>query len=424
MSLANFIATRRNGQSQGNHQAATAGWRVAFGNVRQVAEASLRHDEQFVVLDGPWASCSAKHFIVAGVVSLTNRAELISQIYSERCGAASAAAAEELNSATDLGLVALLWSKHGQHTPQLLRGAYAFSIWDRHEQVLWLVRDRVGVETLYYARGGVVRYAASRAAAVARTISDEIDEVALRDYLSCAFVPGERTMWRGLAELPPGTMMSLPNGTATVYWQVEERTEKEKAPLEFYSSRLRTTLAQSVSHCLPSREPVGVYLSGGLDSSCVTALAARLHDEPVHSYSIHFGKVCPNELEFSELVAQHCRSRHHVFEITADEMWDLLPETMAQLDDPIGDPLTVPNLISTLEQQTSAAETMKQAARVGSIERLRQCCLPFRGVFLPTQPVAIDTRLKAVKAMKCPQVKSCKRLLTIVIRNRISLVIN
>ena len=102
---------------------------------------------------------------------------------------------------------------------------------------------------------------------------------------------------------------------------------------------------KSYRNILPIDEPVGVYLSGGLDSSCITALAAKFHNHPVHTYSIHFGKNFPNELEFSGLVAQHCQTQHHILEITPNEMWSKLPQVMSYLDDPIGDPLTVPNYL-------------------------------------------------------------------------------
>ncbi|MEH1827078.1 MAG: asparagine synthase C-terminal domain-containing protein [Nostoc sp.] len=109
---------------------------------------------------------------------------------------------------------------------------------------------------------------------------------------------------------------------------------------------MRELLDQVVQEYLPSaNEPVGVFLSGGLDSSCITALVAKFHKAPVHTFSIHFGAECPNELEFSNLVASHCQTQHHILEITFKDMWERLPETMAYLDDPIGDPLTVPNLL-------------------------------------------------------------------------------
>lgn len=336
----------RDGYKQRGRFANVTGWRVAYGNTGRLREECLWRDERFAVIDGRWRTCRGGRFITVGDAWLTNRVELSTEIDRLRAGADGAPSSDENESApTDLDVIASLWQEHGGRTPELLAGAYAFCVWDRDRETLWLVRDRVGIETLYYSTEGAVRYAGARVADVARGTGGEVDAVAVRDYLCCAFVPGERTMWRAVREVRPGTILRLPDGDATAYWRVEERVADERMPLEFYGARLRATLEQVVRDCLPVGEPVGVYLSGGLDSGCITALAARLHAEPVHSYSIHFGAECPNELEFSALVAEHCRTTHHVIEITPDAMWDLLPETMAHLDDPIGDPLTVPNLI-------------------------------------------------------------------------------
>lgn len=326
--------------------ATAAGWRVAYGNVSHARVEGLWRDERFAVLEGAWETCRDGRFVAVGDARLTNRAELLSEIdWTDVSGDGARAPDGGPYVPTDLCVIASLWQTHGRRAPELLTGAYAFCVWDRERETLWLVRDRVGVETLYHTTEGGVRYAGARSREVVRDATREVDEVAVRDYLCCAFVPGGRTMWRGLREVRPGTVVRLPDGEATTYWQVEERVGGECMPLETYGARLRAALEQVVSDCLPGRAPVGVYLSGGLDSSCVAALAARLHDGPVHTYSIHFGAECPNELEFSGLVARHCRTTHHVIEITPEEMWDLLPETMAHLDDPIGDPLTVPNLI-------------------------------------------------------------------------------
>ena len=96
---------------------------------------------------------------------------------------------------------------------------------------------------------------------------------------------------------------------------------------------------------LPAAGPVGIYLSGGLDSSLVTALAARDAPGPVHTYAIHFGEEYPNELAFSRLVAEHCGTQHHILTLPGKQIRQTLLETMIALDDPVGDPLTVPNLL-------------------------------------------------------------------------------
>jgi asparagine synthase (glutamine-hydrolysing) len=348
MGLVNKLPLRllREGYGQQRRFATVAGWRVAYGDVGRLPDACLWRDERFAVIGGAWGTCGSVRVVAAGDASLTNRAQLLSEIEWLQAGVDAARSPSETEAAaSDLEIIAALWQAHSTRTPELLAGAYAFCVWQRESETLWLVRDRVGVETLYHSTEGAVRYAGARLADVARDGGGGVDEVAVRDYLCCAFVPGERTMWSAVREVRPGTILRLPDNEATAYWQVEERIAGERMPLEFYGERLRACLEQVVRDSLPAGEPVGVYLSGGLDSSCITALAARLHGEPVHTYSIHFGAECPNELEFSALVAGHCRTTHHVIEITPDAMWDLLPETMSYLDDPIGDPLTVPNLI-------------------------------------------------------------------------------
>jgi asparagine synthase (glutamine-hydrolysing) len=96
---------------------------------------------------------------------------------------------------------------------------------------------------------------------------------------------------------------------------------------------------------LPAAEPAGVLLSGGIDSSLVTALAAKLHDQTVHSYSIHFGTDLPSELAYSGLVAAHCHTRHRVLTVSGEVVAARLAGTVSMLDSPVGDPLTVPNLL-------------------------------------------------------------------------------
>ena len=244
--------------------------------------------------------------IVAGDVWLANRAALLQQLNE--------------SSLSDLEIIATLWERHGEQCLLLLQGMFAFVVWDEQQKSLLLVRDRVGARTLYYSTDGATRWIAPRLQTLAQKLSPTIDLVALRDYLSCAFVPGERTMWSGIREVRPGTIVRLPSNEAKPYWQIEERLTETDQPLGWHAQRLRSLLDEVIQESLPHEEAVGCYLSGGLDSSLVAALAKKLHTHPVHTYSIHFGAATPNELEFSALVAAHCQTKHHVIEITPTQM--------------------------------------------------------------------------------------------------------
>lgn len=318
-------------------------WYLAWGAIESVTQGIAWRDNQIAIalsreqspVQSQLALSSTQQFVVVGDVWLSNREELL-----RRLGVDSKA-----YQGSDCQVVAQLWERWGVESLELLVGMFGLAVWDRERGVLWLGRDRVGARTLYYTTEGATRWIAPRLRTLAPYRSKDLDLVALRDYLCCAFVPGERTLWQQVREVRPGTSLRLPDETIQVYWQVQEKITDADRPLEWHGERLRFLLEQVVQEYLPLGEPVGAFLSGGLDSSCITALAAKFHDSPVHTYSIHFGADCPNELEFSSLLAEHCQTQHHILEITPTQMWEHLPETMAYLDDPIGDPLTVPNLL-------------------------------------------------------------------------------
>jgi asparagine synthase (glutamine-hydrolysing) len=250
--------------------------------------------------------------------------------------------------ASPLALLAALVRAHGGDAGRHALGMYAAAVWLPAERRLWLLRDGAGARTLYVAGDASRGWSfAARLRPMRRAdgVSGEVDAVALRDYLTAAFVPGERTMWRGVTELRPGTALSLPDGRAHTFWEPRECVEDEDAPLEVHAARLRGLLEDAVRVRLPAAGPVGVYLSGGVDSSLVTAIAARQSAGPVHTFALHFGAPYPNELRWSSMVAEHCGTTHHVLEFPGRTIEKHLAESLAALDDPIGDPLTTPNLL-------------------------------------------------------------------------------
>ena len=279
---------------------------------------------------GCWALSPSGRFMLVGDVWLSNSQELRSQV-------------DFLPNLSEIELLARLWDKWQLDTLDKLQGMFGFVVCDIELEQISIVRDPVGARTVYYT-SGQTWWIAPQLSTLNPYRSNQLDPIALRDYLTCSFVPGERTMWQDVQEIRPGSILNLPTAQITPYWQLQERVVDLES-LEWHGDKLRSQLELVMREYLPPHTPVGVFLSGGLDSSCITALATQLHDAPVHTYSIHFGAECANELAFSSLVANHCHTNHHILEITFGEMWDKLPETMAALDDPIGDPLTVPNLL-------------------------------------------------------------------------------
>ncbi|MFE2323015.1 asparagine synthetase B family protein [Streptomyces sp. NPDC059385] len=241
------------------------------------------------------------------------------------------------------------WALLGAAGVALAEGMFVLAVLDGPDLVL--IRDHVGARTLFYARADGAWAASTSLRALRRwpSLGTSVNLSAVRSFLTFAYLPGEETLLTGVREVLPGRILRLARDggvTETVHWEPRELVE-EPGPADptGHVRDLRALLEQATAARLPEAEPAAVLLSGGIDSSLVTALAAKLHGHPVHTYSISFGDDLPNELGYSGLVASHCRTRHRILNVSGAAVAARLAEAAALLDSPVGDPLTVPNLM-------------------------------------------------------------------------------
>ncbi|MFF2066285.1 asparagine synthetase B family protein [Streptomyces sp. NPDC058200] len=275
-----------------------------------------------------------------GEVTLHNRPELLAAL----AGAGAPAPPD----CPDGELLLRCWARLGPAGIRAAEGMFVLAVRENDELVL--IRDHMGARTLFYARAEGCWAASTSLRALRRwpALGTGLELAAVRSFLTFAYLPGEETLLRGVREVLPGRCLRLSVDGAVAeehYWEPEERIEDAGAPPETYALRLRGLLEEATARRLPAAEAVGVLLSGGVDSSLVTALAAKLHAHPVHTYSISFGDELPNELGYSGLVATHCHTRHRVLTVSGAAVAARLAEAAALLDSPVGDPLTVPNLM-------------------------------------------------------------------------------
>lgn len=234
-----------------------------------------------------------------------------------------------------------------------VNGMFALVVWDGSS--LLLARDAVGARTLFYTRVGDTWAVASSLRALRRwpRLPVRTNLAAVRSFLTFAYLPGDETLLEGVHELRPACWLRLPSTATPSSWSLQPRSYWEPAepvntptrPFSEYVEELTTVLEAATAARLPAGQPVGLFLSGGLDSSLITALAARQHDRPLQTYSINFGAELPNELAYSGLVAAHCQTNHRVLTFSGRQIAAHLAEAVALLDCPVGDPLTVPNLL-------------------------------------------------------------------------------
>jgi len=241
-----------------------------------------------------------------------------------------------------------------------LNGIFAFALYDSCKRQLFMARDRAGEKPLYYAlaHGGICFASELKGLMAEPTLPRHIDPEALDCYLAMGFVPGERCMLQGVKKLPPAhaLVFDLKNGQARLwrYWQLPELDATAKTGLADEAAlldELEALLEDSVRRQLVADVPVGVLLSGGVDSSLITAMAVRATSK-VKTFIIRFpGYGDYDETEHARLIARHFATEHVELE-AAESTVDLLPILARQFDEPMVDSSMIPTyLISRLIRQ-------------------------------------------------------------------------
>jgi asparagine synthase (glutamine-hydrolysing) len=247
---------------------------------------------------------------------------------------------------SDTEVLVHLYEEYGDAGVHLLRGMFAYALWDGRQRRLLLVRDRVGIKPLYYAEAGGSLLFASEAKAlfVHPALTPEADIEALDLYLTFQYVPGPRTLFRGVHKLLPGHLLVMENNRVEIhrYWDVVFGEGERGIDLDDAAEEFRHLFDEAVRLHLVSDVPVGALLSGGIDSSSVVALMAEAAPASVQTFTVGFDMPgMHNELADARLVAKHFRTDHHEI-VTAPDTANLLPKLIWHLDEPIADPAALP----------------------------------------------------------------------------------
>jgi asparagine synthase (glutamine-hydrolysing) len=253
----------------------------------------------------------------------------------------------EFRTTSDTEVVLRAYRKWGPACLDRLRGMFAFTLWDEQEQRLFCARDRFGIKPLYYTVVDGTFFCASEAKALVPFLpSIETDLDALKDYLSFQFCLSGKTLFRGVSELLPGHTLTVRNGSMRVerYWEVRFEPDLEHSE-RWFISRLRELVEESVAFHLRADVPVGAYLSGGLDSSITTSLAARAGGEHFQAFTGKFDGERYDESSFARAVAARHGFDLHEVAIGASDFVDSIRDVVYHLDFPVAGPGSFPQFV-------------------------------------------------------------------------------
>jgi len=257
------------------------------------------------------------------------------------------AAGHLFHTQSDTEVIVHAWEQWSERCVERFRGMFAFALWDRNRQTLFMARDRLGVKPLYYALldDGTLLFGSELKSLLAHGgLGRDIDPLAVEEYFALGYVAEPRTIFRGAKKLPPAHALAIrrgePVGEPREYWDLRFTLDNPTST-EDACAELVHRLRESVKLRMIAEVPLGAFLSGGVDSSAVVATMAGLSDGPVNTCSIAFDDLQFNESQFAQQVADRYRTNHRVETVKSDD-FDLI-DTLARLyDEPYADSSAIP----------------------------------------------------------------------------------
>ena len=249
-------------------------------------------------------------------------------------------------SRSDTETIIHLYEEYGKDCVNHLRGMFAFAIWDGARRCLFVARDRLGIKPLYYRYDGKTFLFGSEIKTILAHpgVKPEFNRSMLAEYLAFGYIAGAESMYAGIQKLLPGHILAIDEQgqlLSSSYWDLNVEPDDGSQPREYYVQRYRKELEYCVSSHLMSDVPLGVFLSGGLDSSAIAALTTKIRKEPIETFAVGYGEEAYSELPYARTIAEHLKSKHHEVHLSRDEFFQSLPRLIWHEDEPIVWPSSV-----------------------------------------------------------------------------------
>ncbi len=257
------------------------------------------------------------------------------------------AAGHTFRTRCDTEVIVHAWEEWGEACVERFRGMFAFALWDRNRQALFLARDRLGIKPLHYALlpdGRLLFASEIKSLLQDPALPRDIDPLAVEDYFAFGYIPDPRSIFKSVQKLEAGHCLLVRRGEPLpepkAYWDVHFRPETRGDENELAGELIRR-LREAVDIRLVAEVPLGAFLSGGVDSSAVVAMMAGLSDDPVNTCSISFGDPAFNESEHAAKVAGRYATAHRVRQVDPDD-FDLIDRLATLYDEPYADSSAMP----------------------------------------------------------------------------------
>lgn len=253
---------------------------------------------------------------------------------------------------SDTEVIINAYKEWGIDSIKKFRGMFSIALWDEIKDTLWLIRDRIGIKPMYYTHQNGRIYFASEIKAIIEdsSIKRSINHEGMYNYLSFLTVPAPHTLFDNIYKLPAGHLLKIENGkleNPIEYWDIFDDVKLNTSGEESITKEVLEKLTESVKYHGVADIPVGIFLSGGIDSSLNAALFSKVANYPVKAFSVGYEndeklKSYTNEFNYAQQAAKHANCEYHQQILTQQDFIDFLPKLIHHQDEPIGDPVCMP----------------------------------------------------------------------------------
>ncbi|MDQ6785594.1 MAG: asparagine synthase (glutamine-hydrolyzing) [Acidobacteriota bacterium] len=257
----------------------------------------------------------------------------------------------------DTETILYLYEEYGAACVERLRGMFAFAVWDKRKRELFIARDRLGVKPFYYVsdeQGNLFFGSEIKTLIEAGATRAELNYNALPDQLANHGTSGEETLFKNVKRLLPGHFLIWRDENLKIekYWDVSFEPKHEEKSDKDFIEEWRELFRKSVKLRLMADVPLGMFLSGGIDSSAICAMMSQMVNEPIKTFSVGFREREANEFEYARIVSKKFKTEHHEITITPEEFFAELPHLIYQEDEPLGFDSSIPlYFVSKLAQK-------------------------------------------------------------------------
>ena len=250
---------------------------------------------------------------------------------------------------SDTEVIIHLYEEEGENFVSQLNGMFAIALWDKKSNIFYLARDRLGIKPLHYWQSDNTLVFSSEIKSILQAgYQRELDFDSMSRFFTFEYIPAPQTIFKGIKKLLPGHMMVINDSKVQIkqYWDViYSKSNGAAKNEETIKEEIYQRLKESVRKRLISDVPLGVFLSGGLDSSSITALMSEVAVSKIKTFSIGFKEESFNELGYARIVADHFQTDHQEFVVESNSVRELVPKLIEYLDEPLADASIIPSYI-------------------------------------------------------------------------------